>query len=87
MSMHSEQNFQKTRIKNDWPPQHNYKSAIKNYIILLTKTTDAQNEVAPSYHIVRGLYFVAVVFVAAIVNLLKCNKSLFCGSLTFKRAV
>ena len=80
--MYSEQNFQKTRIKNDWPPQHNYKSAIKNYTILLTKTTDAQNEVAPSYHNVRGLYFVA-----AIVNLLKCNKSLFCGSLTFKRAV
>ena len=35
--------------------------------ILLTKTTAAQNEVALSYHIVRGLYFLAVVFVATIV--------------------
>ena len=30
--------------------------------ILLTKTTAAQNEVALSYHRVRGLYFLAVVF-------------------------
>ena len=34
--------------------------------ILLTKTTAAQNEVALSYHRVRGLYFLAVVFVATI---------------------
>ena len=33
------------------------------YTILLTKTTAAQNEVVLSYHIVRGLYFQAVVFV------------------------
>ena len=32
-------------------------------IILLTKTTAAQNEDALSYHRVRGLYFQAVVFV------------------------
>ena len=40
-----------------------------NYILtnLLTKTTVAQNEVALSYHIVRGLYFQAVVFVATII--------------------
>ena len=31
-------------------------------IILLTKTTVAQFETALSYHIVRGLYFLAVVF-------------------------
>ena len=30
--------------------------------ILLTKTTAAQNDVALSYHRVRGLYFLAVVF-------------------------
>ena len=34
---------------------------------LLTKATAAQNEVAFSYHIVRGLYFLAVVFAANIV--------------------
>ena len=31
--------------------------------ILLTKTTAAQNEAALSYHRLRGLYFLAVVFV------------------------
>ena len=36
-------------------------------IILLTKTSATQNEVALSYHRLRGLYFLAVVFVAAIV--------------------
>ena len=41
----------------------------KSYI-LLTKTTAAQNEVALSYHRVRGLYFLAVVFVATIVLVL-----------------
>ena len=35
--------------------------------ILLTKTTAAQNEVALSCHSVRGLYFLAVVFVRGIV--------------------
>ena len=35
--------------------------------ILLTKTTAAQNEIALSYHRVRGLYFLAVFFVATIV--------------------
>ena len=34
--------------------------------IFLTKTTAAQNEVAPSYHKVRGLYFLAVVSVRSI---------------------
>ena len=34
--------------------------------ILLTKITAAQNEVAHSYHSVRGLYFLAVVFAATI---------------------
>ena len=34
--------------------------------ILLTKATAAQNEVALSYHGMRGLYFLAVVFAAAI---------------------
>ena len=33
--------------------------------ILLTETAAAQNEVALSYHKMRGLYFLAVVFVAA----------------------
>ena len=35
-------------------------------IIHLTKTTSAQNEIALSYHRVRGLYFLAVVFVSTI---------------------
>ena len=39
-----------------------------NYIILLTKTTAAQNEVALSYHKVRGLYFLAVVSVRSILG-------------------
>ena len=35
----------------------------RNFIILLTKTTAAQNDDALSYYTVRGLYFLAVVFV------------------------
>ena len=34
--------------------------------ILLTKTTAVQDEAAPSYHRLRGLYFLAVVFAATI---------------------
>ena len=37
--------------------------------INLTKTTAAQNEVALSYHNVRGLYFLAVVLVTNIVHI------------------
>ena len=44
-------------------------------ITLLIKTTATQNEVALSYHIVRGLYFLAVVFVATIDNLMLKNNS------------
>ena len=36
-------------------------------IILFTKTTAAQDEVALSYHVARGVYFLAVVFAAVIV--------------------
>ena len=36
--------------------------------ILLTKTTAAQNDVALSYLRLRGLYFLAVVFAAAIIT-------------------
>ena len=39
--------------------------------ILLTKTTAAQNEGALSYHKVRGLHFLAVVFVRRIVGIYK----------------
>ena len=35
--------------------------------ILPTKTTAAQNEVALSYHKVRGLYFLAVIFAATMI--------------------
>ena len=35
--------------------------------ILLIKTTATQNEVAHSYHRVRGLYFLAVVFAAILI--------------------
>ena len=34
--------------------------------ILLTQITSAQNEVALNYHRMRGLYFMAVVFVVTI---------------------
>ena len=37
-----------------------------NAIILPTKTTAVQNENALSYHRVRGLYFLAIVFVTTI---------------------
>ena len=37
-------------------------------IILPTKTTAARNGVALSYHRVRGLYFLAVVFAATILK-------------------
>ena len=40
-------------------------------VILLKKTTAAQNEDALGYHRVRGLYFQAVVFVATIVTFIK----------------
>ena len=36
------------------------------HYILLTKTTAAQNDVALSYRIVRGLYFLAVIFAPTI---------------------
>ena len=39
------------------------------HYILHTKTTAAQNEVALSYHKLRGLYFLAVVFVRSIVSM------------------
>ena len=38
-----------------------------HHIILFTKTTAAQNEVAHSYDRVRGLCFLAVIFVASII--------------------
>ena len=38
--------------------------------MLFTKTTAAQNEVALSYHSVRGLYVLAVVFAATIATFL-----------------
>ena len=38
--------------------------------MLLTKTTAAQNEVALSYHRVRGQYFLAVVFAVTIYKLI-----------------
>ena len=36
--------------------------------MLLTKTAAAQDEVALSYHTVRGLYFLAVVFAAIVID-------------------
>ena len=43
--------------------------------ILLTKTTAALNEVALSYYKVRGLYFVAVVFVRSVGSAVKFIKA------------
>ena len=37
-------------------------------LIPITKTTAARNGVALNYHSVRGLYFLAVVFVRSIVS-------------------
>ena len=42
-------------------------------IILLTKTTAAQNEGALSYRGVRGLYFLAVVFATTILSLVSIS--------------
>ena len=42
--------------------------------ILLTKTTAALNDDALSYHRVRGLYYMAVVFVATIVVLMEYHE-------------
>ena len=39
-----------------------------NYIILHIKITAVQNEVAVGYDRVRGIYFLAVIFVATIVT-------------------
>ena len=44
------------------------KHRIHSKSIVLTKTTAAQNEVALSYHKVRGQYFLAFVFAATICN-------------------
>ena len=46
-------------------------NAVEDYdivIILFTKTTATQNEVALSYYRVRGLYLLAVVFAPSIVT-------------------
>ena len=51
--------------------------AFRTYI-LITKTTAAQNEVALSYHKLRGLYFLAIIFAATIIRTLEIlpgNKS------------
>ena len=45
-----------------------FSARTQKYSILLTKTTAAQSEDALSYYKVRGLYFLAVVFVATIDN-------------------
>ena len=44
--------------------------------ILLTKIIAVQNEVSLSYHRVRGLYFIAVVFVATEVYPTVRNKAI-----------
>ena len=44
-------------------------------IILPTKITTAQNGVAHSYHRVRGLYFLAVIFAATIISNSKLQQS------------
>ena len=44
--------------------------------IFLTKVTATDNETALSYHIVRGLYFLAVVFV---VNIAVFTQNVYCA--------
>ena len=46
------------------------KKYINMIYMLLTKTAATQNEVALSYHTVRGLYFLAVVFVATMYDVI-----------------
>ena len=46
------------------------------YKIFLTKVTATENEVALSYHRVRGLYFLAVVFV---VNIAVFTQNVYCA--------
>ena len=51
----------------------------------LTKITAARNEVALSYHVVRGLYFLAVIFAAIIVltsSYSRKSSFIFCASNT-----
>ena len=50
---------------------------VSNLTILLTKTNAAQNEDAHSYHSVRGIYYLAVVFVGTIINLEPILRLLF----------
>ena len=50
----------------------------KKIIILLTKTTAAQTEDALSYYRVRGLYFLAVVFVATVDKQKNKKNSVIC---------
>ena len=45
---------------------------------LLTKINAAQNEVALSHHIVRGLYFLVVIFAANIIRLYQMSKRRMC---------
>ena len=52
-----------TRIERNFILQYKSRTQSK----LLTKITAAQNEVALSYHKVRGLYFLAVIFAATII--------------------
>ena len=51
-------------------------SGTSQYLILLTKTTAAQNEVALSYHRVRGLYVLVVFFVATIIYIVIKNSKI-----------
>ena len=51
------------QIRHKRPRTKRCREIIKVRYILLTKTTAAQNEDALSYYTVRGLYFLAVIFV------------------------
>ena len=50
--------------------------------MLLTKTTAAQNDVALSYHRVRGLYFPAVIFAATIIKIVRYYTCAMCYSMS-----
>ena len=60
-------------------------STLLHTYILLTKKTAAQNEVALSYHRVRGLYFLAVVFAATIVAMVTTLQSIVFPNVTKQR--
>ena len=56
--------------------------SIDSILMLLIKTTAALNEIVLSSHKVRGLYFMAIVFVTTILQSIPKSNSVFHGCMT-----